>query len=253
MITQFFGEEIIKSLTKTGATTLQLEAGSRLRVGGLGVVLDSARNLDFGTTGLGGLDTGSIAASTLYYTYVVISGSQVGLVASISASGPSGFLVFREIGKVLTDTTPELYTPVNLGNLFKHYIHLFGLQTVTSQKVNWATINEDKGNGILPFTQGSGLEVTTPYDCDADITVSMSETANSSNAITRNSSSFAVGTSLALTSAAAASHWTRMETSWAGEAFQNDVFRFITNGTADLADSLNGFHMRAEAKYDDVV
>lgn len=115
MITQFFGKTIIKKLNRLSATTAQLPAGSNIRIGGQGAILDSALNLDVTGTGLGGLDSGSIAANSLYYVYVVISGSTLSLVASLSASAPTGFLIYRKIGAIYTNPSAEITIAVEFG------------------------------------------------------------------------------------------------------------------------------------------
>ena len=75
---QFFGiEEIIKPLTKTSATIVEWEAGSKLRIGGQGYNITSTLTLDTATD----IDTGAVASATLYYVYAVVSSGQVSLVA----------------------------------------------------------------------------------------------------------------------------------------------------------------------------
>ena len=101
-IRQFFGETVLTNLFESSSTTVQLTAGSNLRVGGIGVNFDSAANLDLSTAGLGGLDTGTVAVATLYNVFVVVSGGTAGLVASTSLIAPTGFLVSKWIGQVST-------------------------------------------------------------------------------------------------------------------------------------------------------
>lgn len=142
MITQFFGEEKITKLTKTGATTLQLAAGARLRVGGLGAITKSALNLDLSANGFGGLDTGSITANSLYYIYAVISGSQTGLVASLSPNGPTGFLQYKKVGALYTDGNGDIIQTVNLresvDTIETSYIPVFqGFGTPSNVLVFW--------------------------------------------------------------------------------------------------------------------
>lgn len=103
---QFWGRETIKPLTKYSTTQVSLEAGTQCLVGGLGVVTDSNLLASVSTTGLGGLDTGTVAASTLYYVYLVVNSSGVaGLVLSLSSSYPTGFICYKLIGSILTDAT----------------------------------------------------------------------------------------------------------------------------------------------------
>lgn len=71
---------------------------------GQGYKLNSALVLSTASTGLGGLDTGSLAANTLYYVYAAVSSNTVGLVASLNApsTGPTGFTQWRQIGRMRT-------------------------------------------------------------------------------------------------------------------------------------------------------
>lgn len=171
MIGQFFGEEILKSLIKTGATTLQLTAGSRFRIGGLGARLDSALNLDFSGNGLGGLDTGSIAASTLYYIYAVTSGTTVGLVASLNANGPTGFLIFKEIGKVTSNSISEITNPVRLNDMFEQFVRaetVVGRGSTNTKIPYFSSIDKNNGSELATIVNPSdfGFSATILYKCE---------------------------------------------------------------------------------------
>lgn len=102
---QFFpSDEIITSLIKTGAKTLALPSGSKLRVGGLSYELSKILHLDFSLSGLGGLDASLLQGNSFYYIYVVVAdGEDVNLVASLNAEKPEGFNCYRRIGRVNTD------------------------------------------------------------------------------------------------------------------------------------------------------
>ena len=121
MISQFFGLEIIKPITKLTSTTFQLESGSLLRVGGRGLSPQSNLICDTAVSGIGGLDTGAIAANTLYYIYAVISGSNYGLVISVSppSVGPTGFTLSGAIGVVIADDLSGLTDPGKKGDKLK--------------------------------------------------------------------------------------------------------------------------------------
>lgn len=111
----FRGPEVLKAISKTGATTVQLIAGSNLLIGGQGYKLDSSLNVNTGVSGLGGIDIGAIATSNYYYVYVVVSGGSVGLVASLSSVSPTGFLQYRKVGAF---NTGQLTTDVEQGLAF---------------------------------------------------------------------------------------------------------------------------------------
>lgn len=63
--------------------------------------------IDVTTNGLGGLDTGSIAARTNYNLFAVRSGGVSGLVAS-AVNAPLGFPLYRRVGGFFTDDTPAI-------------------------------------------------------------------------------------------------------------------------------------------------
>lgn len=102
---QFLGENI-PYLVKDSATQLSLPATylgqpTRIQVGGQGYKLNAALVCNLSS---GGLDTGSLAANTLYYVYAVISGGNVVLEASLNGPGvgPTGFTQFRSLGAFRT-------------------------------------------------------------------------------------------------------------------------------------------------------
>ena len=110
---QKFGADSIGALINTGIATVQL-AASEITIGGLqytsgNLVVDTA------VSGAGGLDTGSIAANTLYYIYSIVDSSNSALVLSTSSSAPTGFTSSQEIGGVYTNDSSELDTPFKKG------------------------------------------------------------------------------------------------------------------------------------------
>jgi hypothetical protein len=64
--------------------------------------------------GAGGLDTGSIAASTFYYVYTIVDSNSIKLIASISPTSPTGFTQYKKVGAFYTDTS---------SNIFKAYFY----------------------------------------------------------------------------------------------------------------------------------
>ena len=104
-------QDKIAKFTKTGSTTATL--GS----------------LTFSTaiSGAGGLDTGTIAASTFYYVYTVVSSNAVKLVASTSATSPTGFTQYKKVGAFYTDSS---------SNIFKAYFYGEVNLTVLSAKIS---------------------------------------------------------------------------------------------------------------------
>jgi len=129
MITQFFGEEKYSKVIKTGGTSLQLSAGTKVRVGGYGVSTKSALNCNLATNGLGGLDVGSLSNYNLYYIYLVISGSSFGLVSSLASSAPTGFLAYKKVGAFCTGGSAQITDTINFGSPSRNLSCTIGLTT----------------------------------------------------------------------------------------------------------------------------
>lgn len=105
---QFF-QDNIPLLAKDSGTQISIPATyngqpARARCGGQSYRWTSTLTCNLSTTGFGALDTGTLAANTLYYVYLCVSSNAVGLVSSLSApaTGPTGFTQFRYIGKFKT-------------------------------------------------------------------------------------------------------------------------------------------------------
>lgn len=109
---QFFGTEKLTKLSTFSTTQVQLPAGTLVKAKGVGLSNSSTLFCSTATTGAGGLDTGVVANSTLYYVYMVLSAGTSALVASTSAISPTGFPVYRKVGAFYTSTT---------GTIFKTY------------------------------------------------------------------------------------------------------------------------------------
>lgn len=82
--------------------------------------LTSTQTITSTTSGAGGLDTGSVTASTFYYTYLIFGISGYAGLYSLSATSPtmpSGYTYFRRLGATRTDGSshfiPYISTPGN--------------------------------------------------------------------------------------------------------------------------------------------
>ena len=100
--------EKIGTLTATSTTQVQLTGDSIIKLGGQQRVLTSPTLL-ISVSGIGGLDTGAIAARTLYYVYAVYNGTIVGIVASLSSTLPTGFTRYKKVGVFTTDASSLIY------------------------------------------------------------------------------------------------------------------------------------------------
>ena len=122
---QFFGSEKITKLQRLSNTQVSLPAGFSLKIGGQGQSSDSALTLTSSVSGIGGLDTGSIANLTFYYVYVVYNGSVLGLVASTSATAPTGFLAYRKVGAFYTNSSAQILRAYWFGEENQQYYTSF--------------------------------------------------------------------------------------------------------------------------------
>jgi len=76
-------------------------SGTLIKVDNVNVTLDAT------TTGLNGLDTGSLAVTKFYYIYIINNGSTTGAIASLSSTSPtlpSGYTYKARVGGVATNT-----------------------------------------------------------------------------------------------------------------------------------------------------
>ena len=146
----------------------------------------SALTLNTGTSGFGGIDTGSVAANTLYYVYLVVNGSGVvGLVMSTS-SAPSGFSQYKYIGKTKTfsgSTSLADVNPLFVGDNFnpngivstgvQSWVPtIAGLGSHTLRKAEWRRSN-DYLEGEVAITAGA------PTGVNATLTIPNSYSSES--------------------------------------------------------------------------
>lgn len=133
--------EKIGTLTATSTTQVQLTGDSIIKLGGQQRVLQSPTLLT-SVSGIGGLDTGAIAASSFYYVYAVYNGSTTGIVASLNSTSPTGFTRFKKVGAFYTDTSSNIFRAYKFGenNIITMTSELGGGGAPNSQSpFNWIT------------------------------------------------------------------------------------------------------------------
>ena len=117
-------------ISRTGNGTLSIAAGAaRDSNDVLDIVLTAATTLSSAASGINGLDTGTVAASTLYYVYVISSSNNSavpGTLLSTSATAPAlpfGYDSIRLIGYFWTDGSSHFLTDriVGNGSFRRHY------------------------------------------------------------------------------------------------------------------------------------
>jgi hypothetical protein len=99
--------ENISELSLDSTTVISLPS-SVITIGGQQFSNSSSISMDITTSGTGGLDTGSVAADTVYFIHAVVSSGTMFLVASTSETSPTGFSQFKRIGRCITNGSSEL-------------------------------------------------------------------------------------------------------------------------------------------------
>lgn len=111
-------------VSRTSNTVLAIAAGQcRDSTNVFDIVSSSALALNAANTGANGIDTGTFAASKMYYIYLVMDPTNTNAVASVmslSASGPttmpSGYSVYRLVAAWGTDSSVHFYVGDYSGN-----------------------------------------------------------------------------------------------------------------------------------------
>lgn len=101
------------SCTATGGTTVTIEAGyarDSSDSAWIEVPAGQSRTVNLANNGANGLDTGTVAARTVYALYIVDNGTTVAGIASLSYSAPSGIgsAKFRRIGSIATNSNAKV-------------------------------------------------------------------------------------------------------------------------------------------------
>lgn len=152
-------------LVRASATTVTLESTylgqpTRINVGGQQYRVTDQLILNMTLASLGGLDTGAVAANTLYYIYAGVSSGSIGLVASLAAptTGPAGFANrFTLLGKLRTNVGSSDISTVATSAVFQPQES--GVKPWVSTTV--AFTNDATPTGRVFYTRrvGSSLEV----------------------------------------------------------------------------------------------
>ena len=98
----FKNNESVGTITRIDADIAQL-ATSVITIGGLQYTTDIIKSVDMTISGIGGLDTGAVAAFKTYNIFAVIDSGDVALIASLNVI-PSGYTTYNKIGKLNTTT-----------------------------------------------------------------------------------------------------------------------------------------------------
>ena len=132
------------------------------------VVTLGALTVNTAVSGSGGIDTGSIAASTFYYVYTVINGSGVlALVASTSSTSPTGFTQYRKVGAFYTDGSSNIFKAYRFGEVsnLTYTAVVTNVGVVTTDTLDWINGNAALSGGsseIFTFTFSSNVFAVAP-------------------------------------------------------------------------------------------
>lgn len=106
--------DVAAGICRDSNNAIDINLGNYLGQGNAAVTANSATVINWGVNGANGLDTGSIAASTMYYIFAIADSSgknQPAALASTSASAPvmpSGYDSLRLIGACKSDGSSHL-------------------------------------------------------------------------------------------------------------------------------------------------
>jgi len=184
-------KQTIGTLTVSSTTQLTLVGRTVVRLGGLFKVLNSP-TLSTAVLGIGGLDTGTIAASTFYYVYAVSNGTAHGIVASTSNQLPTGFTRYKKVGAFYTDSGSLVFKVYNLGEInvqnFSGMFNSAGALTSQSQP-NWVLSSSISSN-IHTINFNSGLFSAPPVGVANSVLSTNTATTFLNSASTTSSISF---------------------------------------------------------------
>lgn len=126
---QLFLPENLPSIVRASGTSITLAAtnlgsATRFNIGGQQYALSASLTLSSATSGAGGLDTGSLGVSQIWYVYLIVNTTTFApaLIASQSAATagplmPSGYgTAFKNIGQFKTDASSTITAVQNTGN-----------------------------------------------------------------------------------------------------------------------------------------
>lgn len=120
-------QDNIPLVVRAGNNSLSLSATfqgrpTRITIGGQQYKLSTALALATATAGIGGIDTGSFTAGTIYNIFAVQSSGTVGLIISTSAT-PTGFTSSKFLGKLIAATGATISHVMNMGEKFVEFVY----------------------------------------------------------------------------------------------------------------------------------
>lgn len=114
------------------------------------------------------LDTGTIAASTWYYIYLISNGTNTGGLASTSSTSPtlpSGYTYFMRVGAMLTDGSVHLYGTYQKGRRASYTASLLSLGAAGS--ITYATFFPPTSESAFISSSAAGASAGTLADMNS--------------------------------------------------------------------------------------
>lgn len=187
---QVLFNDSLGNLEITGNSTISLNAAAsvgelRVTLGGQQYTSSSALAADISGNGVGGLDTGSAAANTLYYVYAILDSGSLALVVSAAAPsvGPTGFTNYVLVAACLTDPSANLSesADINKATPILAEIYLGTTQTGVTTAITTIELDTVIKDTADAWDAGS-FEYIVPEDGEYELVGSMEETSTTSNA-----------------------------------------------------------------------
>jgi hypothetical protein len=238
--------EKIGTLTKTSTTQVQLTGSSIIKLGGQQRSLVNPTLL-ISVSGIGGLDTGVIAASSFYYVYAIYNGSTVGIVASLNAISPTGFTRYKKVGAFYTDSGSLVFQAQEIkGGVIQEATSLVKLDTGNDHGSTntcirrFVNIRDNFGIDIT-YVDSATLGATFTINTDGYYSIDYTDSfgvASVPFGVSRNSATLTTSVSLisnptVLTRATADTAQSYYACSYSGPLLAGDVIRAHTNGAAN--------------------
>ncbi|MGM4906247.1 hypothetical protein AB8B21_05775 [Tardiphaga sp. 866_E4_N2_1] len=122
----------------------------------------TAKTIDFGTVGANGIDAGSLAATTKYYTFIImkadLTAAALGSLSPTAPTLPSGYVYFRRVGMVKTNASSQIlpFTQVN-----NRWFWTTTIRDVNNSSVGTTTITAPLSvpnvQGVIAFFASTGF------------------------------------------------------------------------------------------------
>lgn len=141
---------VIKNNATTPDTKIDISAGLVFLSSSSGSAFFSSASLTINatTTGVDGLDTGSLAANQEYYVFLISDGTNIKSLLSLSATSPTmpaGYTMAQRFGAFKTDGSSKFYRVIQNGNRAQ-----YAVTAATNTASMWMLNNANTGSISTP-------------------------------------------------------------------------------------------------------